>query len=691
MRTRHRPTIPALFILSLLAAGARAGDGGLDLSFGSGGKAFTDVGGDEDGPIVLLQPDGKIVSVGSSAPTVGGLYDVALARYRADGTPDPAFGNGGKTKLDLFALSELAFNGALQADGKIVVSGVAVVGDFTTFNLQDAYVARFNANGTLDSGFGQNGKARFDLGAFEQFQGLIVQPDQKIVAAGGVVDISGTASIALVRLKTDGTPDGTFGPGGKVLTPVPGGLTAQVFNAARQPDGKILIVGGVAADAAGGEGDPFIARFLSTGQPDSSFGQGGFRVIPVAGPAQATDAAIQADGKIVVSGIVPHQASGGGPYDFAVWRLLQNGALDSSFDGDGRAQTDFSGLFDFALSIVVQADGKIVAAGGADSPNDPGDELPNGHTALARYLANGSPDPSFGSGGRQVFAHSTSIDQAFGLAIQSDGKLIVTGGAKRSNVDFFVSRHLNSGGGDTSPCVATDSSLCLGGRFEVKATYSTASQAGQAHAAGITTDTGFFWFFNSQNVEVVIKTVDGCGLGGKYWVFGAGLTDVNTVITVRDSHTGAVKTYTNPSGTPFKPIQDTGAFAGCGASTAGLSAPTPLPAPAATDLRLGNNRFKLTATWKAADGATGTGQGVALTTDTGFFWFFSAANVEVVAKVIDGCGLNQRYWLFAGGLTNVKVDLTLTDTVTGKSKSYSNPLGTKFAPIQDTAALAACP
>src|SRR6188474_1374534 len=147
MRTRRRPAIPTLFMVSLLAAGARAGDGGLDPSFGSGGKAFTDVGGDEDGPIVLLQPDGKIVSVGSSAPTVGSLYDVALARYRADGTPDPAFGNGGKTKLDLFALSELAFNGALQADGKIVVSGVAVVGDFTTFNLQDAYVARFNANG----------------------------------------------------------------------------------------------------------------------------------------------------------------------------------------------------------------------------------------------------------------------------------------------------------------------------------------------------------------------------------------------------------------------------------------------------------------------------------------------------------------------------------------------------------------
>jgi uncharacterized delta-60 repeat protein len=689
MRTRRRLTL-ALFTLSLVAAGARAGDGGLDPSFGNAGKAFTDVGGDEDGPIVLLQPDGKIVSVGSTAATVGGLYDVALARYRADGTPDPAFGNGGKTKLDLFQLSELAFNGALQADGKIVVSGVVVVGDFASFNLQDAYVARFNANGTLDSGFGQNGKARFDLGAFEQFQGLVVQPDQKIIAAGGVADISGTASIALVRLKTDGTPDGTFGPGGKVLTVVPGGLTAQVFNATRQPDGKILVLGGV-ADGAGAEGDPFIARFLSTGQPDPGFGQGGFKVLAVPGPAQATDAALQPDGRIVVSGIVPHQASGAGSHDFAVWRLLQNGALDSSFDGDGRAQTDFSGLFDFALAIVVQADGRIVAAGGADSPNDPGDELPNGHTALARYLANGSPDPSFGSGGRQVFAQSTSIDQAFGLVIQGDGKLIVTGGAKRSNVDFFVSRHLNSAGGDTSPCVATDSSLCLGGRFEVKATYSTASQAGQAHAAGITTDTGYFWFFNSQNVEAVIKTVDGCGLGGKYWVFGAGLTDVNTVITVRDSHTGAVKTYTNPSGTPFKPIQDTGAFAGCGASTAGVSAPYPRPAPASTDLRLGNNRFKLTATWKSTDGATGTGQGVALTTDTGFFWFFNAANVEVVAKVIDGCGLNQRYWLFAGGLTNVKVDLTLTDTVTGKSKTYSNPLGTKFAPIQNTAALSACP
>ena len=88
---------------------------------------------------------------------------------------------------------------------------------------------------------------------------------------------------------------------------------------------------------------------------------------------------------------------------------------------------------------------------------------------------------------------------------------------------------------------------------------------------------------------------------------------------------------------------------------------------------------------------SGAGTAVPITDDSGYFWFFDAGNIEVVAKVLDGCGVNGRYWVLAGGLTNVEAALVVTDTKTGAAKTYANPAGTAFRPIQDTAAFATCP
>ncbi len=109
-----------------------------------------------------------------------------------------------------------------------------------------------------------------------------------------------------------------------------------------------------------------------------------------------------------------------------------------------------------------------------------------------------------------------------------------------------------------------------------------------------------------------------------------------------------------------------------------------------TVMCLQSQRFQVSATYRAAGSPTGTGQTVPLTTDTGYLWFFDATNVEAVIKVLDGCALNQHYWVFAGGLTNVHTAITVTDTVTGATKTYDNPLGTPFQPLQDTSAFA-CP
>lgn len=114
-------------------------------------------------------------------------------------------------------------------------------------------------------------------------------------------------------------------------------------------------------------------------------------------------------------------------------------------------------------------------------------------------------------------------------------------------------------------CAADADTLCLNnGRFRVEATFQTnTGQSGQAKAVKLTNDTGYFWFFNPDNVEAVVKVLNGCGLNSRYWFFAGGLTNVRTVITVTDTTTGAVRTYTNPQNTPFQPIQDTSAFATC--------------------------------------------------------------------------------------------------------------------------------
>ena len=109
-----------------------------------------------------------------------------------------------------------------------------------------------------------------------------------------------------------------------------------------------------------------------------------------------------------------------------------------------------------------------------------------------------------------------------------------------------------------------------------------------------------------------------------------------------------------------------------------------------TSLCLVDGRFRVSATWKKSDGSSGTGQAVPITGDTGDFWFFDASNIEVVAKVLDGCGVDGHFWVFLGGLTNVQVTVTVTDTQTSAARTYVNAPGRAFAPVEDTSALP-CP
>lgn len=226
------------------------------------------------------------------------------------------------------------------------------------------------------------------------------------------------------------------------------------------------------------------------------------------------------------------------------------------------------------------------------------------------------------------------------------------------------------------------------GRFLVAMSWATApGVAGRGHGLALTGDTGYAWFFQEANVEVLLKVLDGCGVTGHFWMFAAGLTNVRTDITVGDLETGAVKIYHNPPGQPFQPIQDTGALpCGAGTSLASESA-----AAAAGPVLLRGGRFRVTAEFSSAAGVPPLpAQGAALTDDAAYLWFFDPSNVEVFLKVVDGCTVNDSFWIFAAGLTNVEVRITVEDTQTGERKVYENPGGTAFRPIQDTAAFPGC-
>jgi hypothetical protein len=216
--------------------------------------------------------------------------------------------------------------------------------------------------------------------------------------------------------------------------------------------------------------------------------------------------------------------------------------------------------------------------------------------------------------------------------------------------------------------------------------------------------TGYFWFFSPSNVEVILKVLDGRSLNDHFWVFYGALSNVEYTLTVTDTQTGLTLRYLNPMG-QLASVGDTTGFGPQGAfsrtdrvRTAPPSPPgdfrrirpsqAPVSAvcePGPQRLCLNGGRFAVEANWKDFAGKTGTGKAVALSADTGYFWFFDAANAEVVLKVLDGTPVNGKHWVFYGALSNVEYTLTVTDTQTGEIKVYSNPKG-RFASVADTGA-----
>ena len=411
-------------LLIAIANPAAAPPGDLDPTFDGDGKVTTNFAGSPTSTDrafgVAIQGDGKIVDAGFTnipGPNFG------LARYNPDGSLDPTFSGDGKVTTDFAGSGEdVAQAVAIQADGKIVAAGFADVPG------RDFALARYNTDGSLDPTFDGDGKVTTDFaGSTDSVSGVVIQADGKIVAAGNAnVPFD---DFGLARYNTDGSLDTTFSGDGKVTTDFAGGSSDErALGVAIQADGKIVAAG--FAFVFGAVQDFALARYNPDGSLDATFsGDGKVTTDFASSGDQAHGVAIQADGKIVAAGFadVPGR-------DFALARYNTDGSLDTTFSGDGKVTTDFAGGLDEAHGVAIQANGKIVAAGRA---------LVSGNQdfALARYNADGSLDTTFSGDGKVTTDIAGSTDEARGLAIQADGKIVAAGFASVGIQDFALARY----------------------------------------------------------------------------------------------------------------------------------------------------------------------------------------------------------------------------------------------------------
>ncbi|HEX6125768.1 MAG TPA: hypothetical protein VFZ23_10400, partial [Pyrinomonadaceae bacterium] len=333
----------------------------------------------------------------------------AVSVFAADpGDLDPTFGTGGKV-YNLPTNFIPAEDVAIQADGKLVLAGSTLGPD----NTQDFAVVRLNANGSPDAGFGTNGLVAipFDTNFNENGIAVVVQSDGKIVVAGNVqLGISGW-DFGVARLNTNGSLDATYN-GGKVKIGVNTlGGDDFVFDMIIQTDDKVVITGTTRPMP---HKDIALVRLTTSGTLDSSFNTG--RITIAFGGSTEDEGlalALQPDGNIVIAG----STSG----DFCLIRMTTGGMLDASFNSVGFVVTPIGTQLDRATSVAIQSDGKIVAAGTANSGSF--DEF-----AFARYLSGGQPDLTFDGDGKVTYdIVPMSSDVLSSVLIQADGKIIGVG------------------------------------------------------------------------------------------------------------------------------------------------------------------------------------------------------------------------------------------------------------------------
>lgn len=324
----------------------------LDKSFGVRGKVRTAFPSENAAATaVAIQPNGKVIVAGPTGATATAQRRIAVARYMPDGTLDSTFGRGGKVMSPLEATSIGVFLGAalaLQPNGKIVVAGTT---DSTYSGSSRFAVARYNANGSLDSSFGNKGEATAAFGTdWAAAMAIALEPDGKIVVAGYTLSGASFAlqGFALARYNADGSLDSTFGSGGEVTTVV--GSAAAAAAVAVQSNGKILAAGSTSSGKDLQVRHFALVRYNGSGVLDPTFGRDGIVTTTFRNDDAIQGLAISPDGRTVAVGsTVSHR---GAYFRFALARYEPDGSLDSSF-GSGKVTTAFGPGDDQAHAVTT--------------------------------------------------------------------------------------------------------------------------------------------------------------------------------------------------------------------------------------------------------------------------------------------------------------------------------------------------
>jgi uncharacterized delta-60 repeat protein len=399
----------------LLSVPIKAAPGDLDTTFGNGGKVLTAITPQDDVPTrVRVQPDGKIVTVGwTQTPQGTGSF---VVRHNADGTLDATFGTNGLAilapQINQFVVFE---DFIVLSDGKLLV-----VGDSANPPARALTLCRFNANGTIDSTFGNAGSLVFPFGSQSTGRRIVLLPDGKFLVNGWTSANFQSASNLLAKFNSNGTLDTSFGTNGSVITQIGADLSPLRFfdngEALLQPDGKILIAGSA---IFGSSRDFFVARYNQNGTLDNLFGTNGVVNTDIGNLRNNIGGMVlQPDGKIVING---RNYSGNLLQSSAILRFNANGTLDPAFGTNGIVMVSEPNPngYAFSYTLALQANGKIFNGGSR-----------NGTFAISRYNSNGTLDTAFGDNGvvTTVLGTFVAYDTILASTIQPDGKLVVAGG-----------------------------------------------------------------------------------------------------------------------------------------------------------------------------------------------------------------------------------------------------------------------
>lgn len=455
--------------LTGFATPAAAAPGDLDVSFGAFGKVNTAFSSSADDAYRVAIQPDGKIVVAGNCWST--TSDFCLARYTADGVLDTAFNGNGKVVTAIGSDGDYAHGMALQPDGKIVLAGVCAGPSRYDFCL-----ARYTANGGLDATFNGTGKVITAATSTDsRIRSVALQADGKIVVAGQCLNAT-VYDFCVGRYLPNGTLDSSFNRDGRVSTAMGVGHS-EITTALLQADGKILVTGYC---YSGGYSRFCLARYQTNGALDTTFSSDG-RVIATFGAVSANGdggAVLQPDGQIVMSGA----CDDGAGVKFCVARFASNGTLDPTFGNAGHVLTTVGSGEAAARATALQVDGKIVVAGLCDG-------VASLDFCVVRYHGTGVLDTIFGAGGKLVTPMGSADDIAESVAIQEDGKIVAAGRCVAANgyPDFCLARY------EGGPFGARNCSLDIDGDGRMTATIDALimtrvmlGMTGSAVIAGIT-------------------------------------------------------------------------------------------------------------------------------------------------------------------------------------------------------------